>query len=263
MNPSEKVYYNHIKNDFTAEYNNYVKEHPEIKQLLSDYMSSLLMEKPNNVINFTKEYFSYYNKSNNKINNMDNLIKPLIISGPSGCGKGTIIKYLLEKYNCMRLSVSHTTRKMREGETNGKEYNFITEPEFKELINKNEFIEYVTYNNNYYGTHISELTKSSKENKIVILDIELKGLVKIFKSGISCNYIYMYPPSIDALRERLIKRGTEDIEMIEKRINISKRELEEVKDLTFIDHKLENNDLETFKKDIETVVTALYPELLK
>lgn len=142
----------------------------------------------------------------------------LVISGFSGVGKGTAAKRLVEKYG-YSLSVSATTRKPRTGEVDGREYFFKTEAEFKNLIDYNGFIEYARYVDNYYGTPRKFVEEELAAGHNVILEIEVQGAFNIKKQYDDALLIFITAPSAQAIRERLIGRGTESEEVIHKRLN--------------------------------------------
>lgn len=154
--------------------------------------------------------------------------KIIIISAPSGCGKSTIIRALMAKGEIdMRFSVSATSRNPRAGETTGKEYFFMSEDEFRQAIAENAFVEYEeVYPGRFYGTLKSEIERICKEGHNVILDIDVKGGVNV-KSlyGDRAISIFIMPPSIDALRQRLIGRATDSDDVIEERVGRAAYEL--------------------------------------
>jgi guanylate kinase len=148
--------------------------------------------------------------------------KVIIVSAPSGAGKTTIVKHLMGISDFkLAFSVSATTRPMREGEVNGRDYHFITVDRFKAMIDDNAFIEWEeVYKNCYYGTLKSEVDRIWQNGQNVLFDVDVKGGVNLKeKYGKDALAIFIMPPSIDVLRERLTSRGTESEEKINKRIN--------------------------------------------
>ena len=144
----------------------------------------------------------------------------IVISAPSGTGKSTLIKKLLEKYNNIKLSVSCTTRQPREGEVNGVDYYFISQEDFDNKIKNNEFLEYAGVYEKSYGTLKSEIENKNKENE-VILDIDCVGkdlVLNQIKDKTKIITIFICPPSIKEVKNRLINRGTDSLEKIEKRM---------------------------------------------
>lgn len=259
LDPELFTYFHQTKDALTEEHKQYLLAHPEIRQLLQDFMSKLLLKKPDDVYEFSNEYFSYFKNQKAKDSKQ---IKPLVICAPSGCGKGTLINRLFKDFPDMfKLSVSFTTRKAREGEQHGVNYFYTDVKNFEEEIEKGNFIEYTKYAENYYGTNKNQVLEICAKGKVCVLEIEIKGAQNVFKSGLGCNYLFILPPSIESLRERLINRGTEDLEVIEKRINISKAELEELQGLNFFNKRLINDDFEKFYVEVVEYLQELYPTL--
>lgn len=142
----------------------------------------------------------------------------IIMSGFAGSGKGTIIKELLERYDNYALSVSATTRAPREGEVEGVHYFFKTEEEFKAMIAQGELLEYANYVGNYYGTPRAYVKEQLASGKDVILEIETEGALNIKREYPDAVLVFVMPPSVEEIHNRLVKRGTENEETIEKRM---------------------------------------------
>lgn len=179
--------------------------------------------------------------------------KVIIFSAPSGAGKSTVVQHLLTKYNCLEFSVSATSRKPRGEERDGKEYFFLTPEEFKQRIDKGEFVEYEeVYSGFYYGTLKSEVERIWEKGNTIVFDIDVKGGVNLKKLyGDNALAIFVCPPSVEVLRQRLIGRGTDSPEAIEKRV--AKAEYE----MTFADNFdkiLVNNDLEKCLREAESTI---------
>ena len=166
--------------------------------------------------------------------------KIVVISGPSGVGKGTICKRIMELINA-KFSVSTTTRSPREGEINGKDYYFVSTEVFREKIKNNEFLEYNIYNENYYGTSKNEVLDIINKGINVLLEIDVNGAYNIKKIFPEALLIYIAPPSMEVLRQRLIDRRTEEISVIENRLKIAEEELKMVE---FYDYVIVNDDLD-------------------
>lgn len=148
----------------------------------------------------------------------------IVVSGPSGCGKGSILSEIV-KNDSIFYSVSATTRPPREGEIDGVHYHFISKETFEESIAENGMLEYATYCENFYGTPKKKVEDMLNSGKDVILEIEVNGAMKIKESCPHAVFIFILPPSIKELRRRLNKRGTETDEIVEKRINEATREI--------------------------------------
>jgi len=178
---------------------------------------------------------------------MKNLL--IILSGPSGVGKGTIVNQLLSKGN-YALSVSCTTRTPRAGETDGKSYFFISKEKFFEMIEKHGFLEYSNHFENYYGTP-KKFVEEQLKTKDVILEIEVDGALQVKKAHPEALLIMILPPDENALISRLKERGTESDEKIAKRLQRLDYELSK-KDL--YDYIVINDDLQTAVEEIESLI---------
>lgn len=141
-----------------------------------------------------------------------------VLSGFSGAGKGTVTRMILEQYDNYALSISATTRDPREGEENGREYFFKTVEEFEKMIAKDDLIEYAKYVNNYYGTPKEYVQQQLQAGKDVILEIEIQGALKVKEKYPDALLLFITPPSVQELKNRLIGRGTEKMDVIEKRM---------------------------------------------
>ena len=142
----------------------------------------------------------------------------IVFSAPSGCGKGTMLAEILKDENYC-VSVSATTREPREGEVDGVNYHFISKGDFLQKVADSEFLEHAEYCDNYYGTLISEVDGRLNDGLNVILEIEVQGAMKIREKRPDALFIFIAPPSVNELRRRLKKRGTETDEVIEKRVS--------------------------------------------
>lgn len=145
----------------------------------------------------------------------------VVLSGFSGAGKGTLVKELLKQYNNYSLSVSMTTRKPREGEVEGREYFFVSKNEFEQKIDQGEFLEYASYCGNYYGTPVAYVHQEIEKGKDVLLEIEIQGALKVKHKFPETVLVFVMPPSAKELKKRLLGRGTESIEIIERRLKKS------------------------------------------
>jgi len=157
----------------------------------------------------------------------ESLHKVIILAAPSGAGKTTITKYLLERFSRLAFSISATTRAPRGAEQDGVEYHFLSLAKFEGLIYQNEFLEYEqVYNSVYYGTLKSELKRIWDLGKVPVLDIDVKGAIRVQQQlGEKCISIFIMPPSVDALKERLLNRQTEIPESIQTRIDKAEYEI--------------------------------------
>ncbi len=177
--------------------------------------------------------------------------KLIIFSAPSGAGKTTIVHWLMQQIPGLAFSISATSRKMRPGEKNGKDYYFLTLDEFKKKIRNNEFVEWEeVYENQYYGTLISEVERLRNQGKHVVFDVDVKGGMNIKKLyGKNALSIFIMPPSIKELEKRLRHRNTDDEESIRKRVKKAAYELPFAKyfDVIIVNDNLEKAEQETLK----------------
>ncbi len=142
-----------------------------------------------------------------------------VISGPSAVGKGTIVKEILAASEDVKVSISATTRKPRVGETEGVHYYFLSQGEFKEKIEKGGFLEWAEVHGNYYGTPKEPVERILAEGKDVILEIDVQGAMQVKESGVKGAFIFILPPSMEELRNRFDKRGTETEEIVALRMS--------------------------------------------
>ena len=176
-----------------------------------------------------------------------------VVSGFSGAGKGTLMKALLEKHHNYALSISATTREPREGETDGREYFFVTKEAFEEMIQKGQLIEHAQYVNNYYGTPRQYVFQQMADGRDVILEIEIQGALKIKERFPEALLIFVMPPSADELKRRLVGRGTETMEVIDKRM---RRAGQEAAGITSYDYILINDALDQCVEEMHQLIQA-------
>ena len=181
----------------------------------------------------------------------------LIVSAPSGGGKSTIVGHLLKTFNCFDFSVSATSRAPRGAEVHGKEYFFLSEAEFKSRVEAGEFIEHEeVYSGLFYGTFKSEVERVWGNGKIVLFDIDVMGGINLKKLyGEKALSIFIAPPSLEILRERLVKRGTDSPEAIEKRVAKARKEMQFAGNF---DKILVNDDLQTALNEVEQIIRENY-----
>ncbi|HEX4730100.1 MAG TPA: guanylate kinase [Solirubrobacterales bacterium] len=177
--------------------------------------------------------------------------KVFVITGPSGVGKGTLIKQLLERVPELALSVSATTRSPREGEEDGVDYHFLTEEEFQERRDAGDFLEFASYSGSHYGTLNSELDRCLEKGRSVVLEIEVQGAQQVRQTRGDSIQIFIAPPDPAVLRERLRGRGTDSAEAIDKRLQVAEQELGAQDDFN---HLIVNDDLDQAVDELESIV---------
>jgi guanylate kinase len=188
--------------------------------------------------------------------------QPIVISGPSGTGKSTLLKKLFAAHpSTFAFSISHTTRAPRAGEQNGREYHFVTKEDFTALKGANGFIETAQFSGNFYGTSVSAIKEVRDTGRVCILDIEMEGVRQVEKHpDLDVRVCFIAPPSIDALKERLTGRGTENEESLKGRLDKAVHEMEfglsgEVEGVRII-----NDDLDTAYGELESwIMTGKKP----
>ena len=178
----------------------------------------------------------------------------IVISGPSGAGKGTIIKELFNKYDGMWLSISMTSREIRSNDIPGETYFFVSREEFENRIENGVFLEYAEYNGNYYGTPRDKISEKLNQGLDVILEIEIQGALKVKELVPDAICIFILPPSMDELRKRLVNRGTDSIDKI---INRFKTAYQEINEVTKYNYVVINDEVD---KAVEKVHSILLSE---
>ncbi len=176
----------------------------------------------------------------------------IVVSGPSGCGKGTVLAEILKNDNIF-YSVSATTRSPRPGEVDGVNYRFLTKEKFEELIDSDGMLEYAEYCGNYYGTPRKPVEDMLSEGKHVILEIEVQGAMKIMEKCPNAVFVFILPPSLKELRRRLNKRGTETEDVIEKRLGEAAGE---IKQAYKYDYTVINGELSDAVDDLKAIIRA-------
>jgi guanylate kinase len=178
--------------------------------------------------------------------------KLIVIAAPSGCGKTTIAKAILAKYPAMYFSVSATTRPIRTGETNGKDYFFMTKAEFEERIRTGGLVEWEEIYGNYYGTLKSEIDRALRQGHVMLFDVDVKGALSIRRHFPNDSVlIFINPPSFEVLKNRLENRNTENPETLKRRLERVPMEMEQGKQFDF---QVVNDDLHRAVGDVDAIV---------
>jgi guanylate kinase len=177
--------------------------------------------------------------------------KVFVITGPSGVGKGTLIRGLLERVPGLELSVSATTRAPRPGELDGADYHFMTPDEFDAHVSAGDFVEYATYSGNRYGTLRSELQRRLEDSEGVVLEIEVQGARQVRAAMPEAVAVFIAPPSPEALRARLVGRGTDSSAEVDARLQTAERELEAQPEFA---HVVVNDQLEEATRELASIV---------
>jgi len=179
------------------------------------------------------------------------MARVFVITGPSGVGKGTLIRALLDRVPALELSVSATTRPPRPGEEDGVHYHFLTPEDFAARVQAGGFVEHAVYSGNHYGTLRSELDRRLAEGRPVVLEIEVQGARQVRAALPDAVAVFIAPPSREALRTRLIGRGTDTAEQVQERLRTADRELEAQSEFA---HVVVNDRLEEAAEELVSIV---------
>lgn len=179
----------------------------------------------------------------------------IVVSGFSGAGKGTLMKKLTEVYDTYALSVSMTTRAPRPGEQEGRDYFYVSREEFERRIGQDGFVEHAEYCGNYYGTPRDYVESQLEAGKDVILEIEIQGALEIRKKFPTALLLFVMPPSAAELKKRLIGRGTETEEVIDRRL---RRAVEEAQGIEEYEYIIINDDLDTCVKEMHSLIQGAH-----
>ena len=178
----------------------------------------------------------------------------IVLSGPSGVGKGTVRKAIFESEgNEFEYSISMTTRKMREGEVEGLDYFFRSREEFEALIQAGKMLEYAEYVGNYYGTPLDYVNQTLDEGKDVFLEIEVQGAMKVKEKVPDGVFIFLTPPDFDELKSRIVNRGTDDMSVIDERMKVAR---EEVEMMRHYDYAVVNDKVELAVDRIKKIIES-------
>lgn len=178
----------------------------------------------------------------------------IVLSGPSGVGKGTVRKAIFSQNDTdFQYSISMTTRKPREGEVDGVDYFFKSKEEFEQLIKEDRLLEWAEFVGNYYGTPIDYVEKTLSEGRDVFLEIEVQGALQVRKAFPEGLFIFLMPPSLSELKNRIVTRGTETQDIINNRMKVAKEEIEM---MDAYDYVVENDDVELACERIKAIVLA-------
>lgn len=178
----------------------------------------------------------------------------IVLSGPSGVGKGTVRKHLFEHYNNdFDFSISMTTREKREGEVDGVDYFFRTKEEFERYIKEGKLLEYAQYVGNYYGTPIDYVRQTLESGRDVFLEIEVQGALKVKKRMPEGIFIFLSPPNLEELKSRIVNRGTDGPEVIEQRMEKAVEELQLIK---YYDYVVENDSVDRAARKIRSIIES-------
>ncbi len=178
---------------------------------------------------------------------------PFVISGPSGAGKTSILRRVLECDPGVRFSVSHTTRAPRSGEIEGQDYFFVDEERFRQLIDQDAFLEWADYQDNLYGTSREAVAGPTREGFDLILEVEVQGARQLREHDRGAVFVFLIPPSLDILEQRLRSRGSDDEDVVRKRLERAREELREIYGYRYV---VVNADMEQAVRDFLHIIAA-------
>ncbi|NLY09899.1 MAG: guanylate kinase [Tissierellia bacterium] len=177
----------------------------------------------------------------------------LVVSGPSGSGKGTVCNELMKAHKDVVFSISATTRAIRDGEVDGIHYQFLSEEDFLDKVEKGLFLEYANVHNNYYGTPYLPIKENIDKGNIALLEIDVQGAMQVKENNIRGVYVFIAPPSMEELESRLIKRGTDSPEVIARRM---KNAIMEMDYISKYDYLIVNDSVEESVRALESILFA-------
>jgi guanylate kinase len=178
---------------------------------------------------------------------------PVVVAAPSGTGKTTVCREVVARDAAIVFSISHTTRPCRAGEHDGEDYHFVSEERFRELVAEGAFLEFAVYNQHHYGTSWAAIEAPLAAGRDVLLEIEVQGARQVRTRRSDARFIFLVPPSLRVLRERLTQRGTEAPEQIQRRLELARRELTAIGDF---DYAVVNEALETCVRSVLEILAA-------
>lgn len=178
----------------------------------------------------------------------------LVLSGPSGAGKSSLLKEIINDIGDCYFSISTTTRQIRDGETNGIEYHFVSEEEFKRDIEEENFLEYALVHGHHYGTSLRAVKEALNDGKLVLFDIDVQGNTLVNnRLGDITTSVFISPPTLSELKRRLVARSTDSQEVIDRRIKMAKREIQRISEY---DYLLVNDDLKKAAEILRIIAKA-------
>lgn len=176
-----------------------------------------------------------------------------VLSGPAGVGKGTVRKRLFETETHLKYSVSATTRQMRPGEKEGKDYFYKTKEQFEQMIERDELLEYAKYVDNYYGTPKQYVLEQLELGNDVFLEIEVQGALQVKQNFPEGVFIFLFPPSLAELKNRIVNRGTETNDVIMERLNEARNEIEMMREYDYV---VVNDDVDRAVEKVKSIITS-------
>ena len=175
-----------------------------------------------------------------------------VVSGPSGCGKSTLVRRMMREVEGLEFSVSHTTRKKRDTEKEGKDYYFVSKDEFQELVDGSLFIEWAVVHGNFYGTSRREIERKAVQQSL-LLDIDVQGAQQVKERHKKAIFIFVLPPRYNELKKRLESRGEDNLQTIKKRLEMAKKE---IRSYPMFDYIIINDKLEDAAEELKSIIVS-------
>jgi guanylate kinase len=254
----------------SAENRKFIEAHPALQRLLNDFVTEVRQKDPSDLVTFGMEYLTALHDANGTTSTniihpsekISNELCPVVIAGPSGVGKGSLITRLLATYpDAFGFSVSHTTRGPRPGEVNGQHYHFVAKDDFEAALAERAFVEHALVHTNYYGTSFAAVDRVRSQGKVCILDIDIQGVQNVKRSPLQCKYLFVAPPNFEELERRLRGRNTETEEKIAVRLNNARDELIYGTTEGNFDTVLVNDDLDATFETLVQQIHTWFPAL--
>eukprot|EP00752_Nemacystus_decipiens_P012433 g11015.t1 len=241
-----------LRDNIRADQESYLDEHPEIATLLSGFIRAVVEKKPTDIFAFARQY----------VGGADGSIDAVVVAGPSGAGKGTIIRRLMELFpNQFGFGCSHTTRDRREGEQDGVHYHFSSLESMREAVARGDFIEHAEVHGNLYGTSVAAVADVTRRGQVCLLDIDVQGVRAVKMSSLRPKFVFIAPPSLEVLETRLRNRGTEDEESLATRLHNAREEIEYGNAEGNFELVIENDDLERAVDTLSTHLVEWFPKI--
>ncbi|CAN0051251.1 unnamed protein product [Scytosiphon promiscuus] len=246
-----------LRDSIRAEQAGYLHEHPEVASMLNGFLRAIVESKPEDVFEFARQHFAG-DEGSIRYSGID----AMVVAGPSGVGKGTIIRKLMEIFpRQFGFGCSHTTRVRRQGEEDGVHYHFTSLESMRIAAAKGDFIEHAEVHGNLYGTSFAAVSDVSTSGKVCLLDVDVQGVKAVKVSSLTPKYVFIAPPSIEVLEKRLRDRGTENEDSLLTRLRNAREEVEFGRAEGNFDLVIENDDLDQAVRTLSNRLSEWFPKI--
>ncbi|CAM9329003.1 unnamed protein product [Hapterophycus canaliculatus] len=251
-----------LRDSIRADQTSYLEEHPEVASMLNDFLRAVVERKPEDVFDFAKQHFAGGVDGDRRGAVRYSGIDAVVVAGPSGVGKGTIIQKLMEIFpRQFGFGCSHTTRARREGEQDGVHYHFTSVESMRAAVAKGDFIEHAEVHGNLYGTSVAAVSDVSRSGQVCLLDIDVQGVKAVQASSLTPKYVFIAPPSMEVLEKRLRDRSTETEESLSTRLRNAREEVEFGNTEGNFDLVVENDDLDRTVGVLSSRLEEWFPKI--